>query len=73
LEQGNLKVSKGKPKIESLNDDPVHQKIVRGIKINYSHEVLATHRFYNDITLLPGTGKLDGSSEGLDTILGMVF
>jgi hypothetical protein len=66
-------MSKGKPKIESLHDDPVHQKIVRGIKVNYSHEVLATHRFYNDITLLPGTGKLDGSSEGLDTILGMVF
>jgi hypothetical protein len=46
---------------------------MRGIKVNYGHEVLAIHGLYNDITLLPRTRKLDGSSEGLDTILGMVF
>jgi hypothetical protein len=66
-------LGKGEPKVEGLHDDPIHQKIMRGIKVNYGHEVLAIHGLYNDITLLPGTRKLDGSSEGLDTILGMVF
>jgi hypothetical protein len=43
------------------------------IRVNYSHEILSAHRLYNDITLFPGTRESDGSSKGLDTILGMVF
>jgi hypothetical protein len=51
-------LSKGEPKVEGLHYNPIHQEIVGGIKVNYGYEVLAAHRFYNDIALLPGTGKL---------------
>jgi hypothetical protein len=66
-------LSKREPKVEGLHNNPIHQKIVGGIRIDYSYKVLAAHRFYNNIALLPRTGKFDGSSEGLDTILGIIF
>jgi hypothetical protein len=66
-------LGKREPKVEGLHNNPIHQEIMGGIKVNYGYEVLAAHRFYNDVTLLSGTRKLDGSSEGLDAILGMVF
>jgi hypothetical protein len=56
-----------------LYDNPIHQKIVRGIRVKYSHEILSAHRLYNDVTLFPGTGESDGSSKGVNTILGVVF
>jgi hypothetical protein len=73
LKQRNLKLGEREPQVKGLYDNPIHQKIVGGIRINYGHEILSAHGLYNDVTLFPGTRKLDGSSKGLDTILGMVF
>jgi hypothetical protein len=56
-----------------LYDNPIHQKIVGGIRVKYSHEILSAHRLYNDVTLFPGTGESDGSSKGVNIILGVVF
>jgi hypothetical protein len=73
VKQRNLKLGERKPKVEGLHDNPIHQKIVGGMRINYGYKVLAAHRFYDNVTLLPRTRKFDGSSKGLDIILGMVF
>jgi hypothetical protein len=56
-----------------LYNNPIHQKVVGGIRVNYSHEIPSAHRLYNNVTLFPGTGESDGSSKGRNTILGMIF
>jgi hypothetical protein len=42
-------------------------------RVEYGHEIFFAYRLYNNVTLLPGTRKFDGSSKGVNHILGMVF
>jgi hypothetical protein len=73
MKQRNLKRSERKPNVESLYDNPVHQKIMRRSRVNYSYAISSIYRLYNNVALLPGTGELDGPPKGLDTIWRMKF
>jgi hypothetical protein len=50
MEKRNFKRGKGEPKVESLNNHSVHQKIMRRVRVNYSNEIIDIHMLHNDIT-----------------------
>jgi hypothetical protein len=56
MKERGFEGGKRKPKIESLYNNPVHQKIVRRIRVNYSSKISNIYRLYNNVALLPGTG-----------------
>jgi hypothetical protein len=46
---------------------------MRGFRVKNGHEILPSHRLYNNIALFSGTGEFDGSTKGIDHILGVVL
>jgi hypothetical protein len=52
----NLEGGKRKPKVESLYNHSIHQKIMGRIEVNYSGKISNIYRFYNDVTFPSGAG-----------------
>jgi hypothetical protein len=59
MKHGNLKRGKGEPKIESLHNVPVPEKIMRRIMVNYSNELSNIYGIYNDVAFPSGARQLD--------------
>jgi hypothetical protein len=55
VEQRNFEGSERKPKIEYLHNDPIHKKIMKGVRVNYGDKIVSVHRLYNDIAFPPRT------------------
>jgi hypothetical protein len=73
LEQGDFELGKRKPQVKSLNDNPIHKKVMGRFRVKNGYKVLPSNRFYNHITLFSGAGEFDGSTKGIDHLLGMIL
>jgi hypothetical protein len=56
VDQRSFERGKGKPKVESLYDNPIHKEVMGRVKVNYDDEFTNIHRIHDDITFLPGAG-----------------
>jgi hypothetical protein len=56
MTQRNFEGSKGKPKVESLYNNPIHKEVMRRIRVNYGDKFTSIHMVYNDITFPSGAG-----------------
>jgi hypothetical protein len=56
VKQGDFERGKRKPKVESLHNNLIHQKIVGRIRVNYGSKISSIHRFYNNVTFPSGAG-----------------